>query len=1390
MASNSIKIYNDTVLKQSVLQGYQVQRTNQNLGKFTMGELAFTRDTGRLFVGNYTTNTSKEDSKPVSGGMLVGNKYLGFIDSKPLIHFSSSGSTGWKPLSYQVDTTDELTNTTEHALFGENSRFRQDDSNGWNKKAQFIEKYGVYSGDFTFDIYNNALILFDKNITTKQSEQPIRKFTVGENNVKTETFYDKTNNQIPLEKQKRRTPLYDNSQSGNSQYPIYGDGYVVMRIVQPDGQTLTFKDRTFKQDGESQDGKPLTSDSNWSHNFMTIKHVPATILQSSFSDQFILNDTQSKLKLNPVLTGIQYLNSNSLILPHKVAFGATETVQNQETKYNCTWLNFHYPQNIQTAQPTDKIIALTENGENSYHATIAQQYKPSYIVKLKDGLYNPITNQRQLTITTEASSRGELALGFVANEENKINYQTSNPFNIITQSSYYYSGTAIYDASGSLTAIEKYDDVYADNAKDFINKFDTNYNAGLNLLKQPVAICWNVPQKLQTDERTTFTNLDFLISPYLFCIKKEYTSCDYSSENLENVDKFKFDTCVSGNNTISSSQQASRISIIDGFSFNINDQQYYENKIVNNSNRTIQSCIQNTDFVITNDAIDETQVEVYINQDGYQVYNYIPNNPITFYIKDGVFYIRNKVDNSYNIYEGVQITEEWYEKVPQQSVYENIDGYEVYEYIGNNQQVIQKLNDYNTIYSKEGTFYYIVNNEYKTSYEPFTDTITISNEQIVSYMNQDGYEVCKYVGEQQQIIQALGIVFELFIKDGKFYTSYISTTDDTKRIYEQYTGQISLEQYEKVPQYIAQIIQGNEGININPSDLSLPYNLTKENFNTQNGMNWGPNQGYEDYSVLVSLRRQDFKKFVQYQAGLNSIWLSNISKQQSIKKIQVSTNTSQGRFVTLFDAEIAEQYTMGNFYHPNVQSTKLQTEQKENQPSNTIEELTTVVTIQDALGVINYQCLLNAPIFTRNDYAPYVLKITTSFIDDQGQQMQLIKYVNLSTDMIYTDILTLPYVQEEQEEIDESLKEQGWQEIEEQKAPTPKLVILRQQSEYNTLLTEKEEIQEYVLDHDIIKGSKKINLKKVAQDSSIKGLCYITYVEKEDQFMTNKPIQYNNSNELYEWDQYFGMTDNFSQQQSYTVTFRGTGVTKYKIDENDETEPYNENYIISKVVTPLLNENNEELTQETYLWSDEHGRQQILTLLQQNKIYVPNSTIVTSYVPNYTMVSLKETPSHDNGYNFPQKQPSKTVIIPNHAQSVILQVHRQTAGNNLSIYTAKDLKSLNDQQMIEKTVETTTPDGEIITETITELIQKNNQQYSFPFDIINDEEIPSLKQQTCMNKNVKLLYSSSESGCQTIEVPLYKTSINQIKGFSLRLSNLKCGNTPDKFLIRVIGYRV
>ena len=48
---------------------------------------------------------------------MSGNKYLGIIDSKPLIHFSASGDTGWKPLSYESDVTDNSINVTEKALF-------------------------------------------------------------------------------------------------------------------------------------------------------------------------------------------------------------------------------------------------------------------------------------------------------------------------------------------------------------------------------------------------------------------------------------------------------------------------------------------------------------------------------------------------------------------------------------------------------------------------------------------------------------------------------------------------------------------------------------------------------------------------------------------------------------------------------------------------------------------------------------------------------------------------------------------------------------------------------------------------------------------------------------------------------------------------------------------------------------------------------------------------------------------------------------------------------------------------------------------------------------------------------------------------------------------------
>ena len=128
-----IKFFNDTVLKQSILQGYEIERTNENFGKFTMGELAFTRDTGRVFVGTYSNNKKQKntdgidgitdgvDIADVNGGILVGNRYHGI-----------------------------KTNT--------------------NSNKVYIPSYNIinkkYDGDYSFDKDSCSLIIYDKNITS------------------------------------------------------------------------------------------------------------------------------------------------------------------------------------------------------------------------------------------------------------------------------------------------------------------------------------------------------------------------------------------------------------------------------------------------------------------------------------------------------------------------------------------------------------------------------------------------------------------------------------------------------------------------------------------------------------------------------------------------------------------------------------------------------------------------------------------------------------------------------------------------------------------------------------------------------------------------------------------------------------------------------------------------------------------------------------------------------------------------------------------------------------------------------------------------------------------------------------------------------------------------
>lgn len=259
MASKFIKIYNDTVLKQTILQGYETQRTNPNLGKISMGELAFTRDTGRVFVGNFSSDINDKelplDTRAINGGILTGNKYIGLIDSKPLGHWSTTGSNGTFPLNYSSTTIDSSTEESEPGILLSGSRFRpykKDSSNkvvydenknpvhkrggdGWDKSADYIQEYGVYSGDFAFDIFSNALIIFDKNI--KPGEEINRKWENGK-----EIFLNSKNEDI-TETTTRRTKIENHPDSKTSEYPIYGKGYVMMRILEPDGITINYMDR-------------------------------------------------------------------------------------------------------------------------------------------------------------------------------------------------------------------------------------------------------------------------------------------------------------------------------------------------------------------------------------------------------------------------------------------------------------------------------------------------------------------------------------------------------------------------------------------------------------------------------------------------------------------------------------------------------------------------------------------------------------------------------------------------------------------------------------------------------------------------------------------------------------------------------------------------------------------------------------------------------------------------------------------------------------------------------------------------------------------------------------------------------------------------------------------
>ena len=569
MAQQFIKIFDDTVLKQSINQGYETQRTNTRLGKFTMGELAFTRDTARVFAGNFTNLEFKEDSEAVTGGSLVGNKYLGLIDSKPLTHFLINSEDGnrqtsmYLPLNYEKDTTyssqieDEngIKKTyTEKALLHNDSKFRRDSKNsGWNKGSTYNDQYDAYNGDYIFDVYNNALILFDTNIKpVKSTTEP--NWTINET-TNEQKFYidgdsslgtysetgDKTNYSTQrtrlINVEKLTTDTTDYTVLGNELYPIYGDGYVVIRIIEPDGITLGYKERSFNQ------ATGFPNDGNYSHNYLEIKSIPIDKLQPLFDPKYFTISSDGKSGRHLTFTGEidTILVSNvispdgNLTLSPNIKFSSTATINFDLSKTKDTSAKYMCLKQISEgnyqASIQDPCTLTLKMGEKEYSTTITPG--GSALINIDTGsgdnvepgrmIYDPFFTT--MGDTVDDSSGGNIFYSgssmydsngaLISTEEIPgLEFNDDNVFPIqITDIHSYF---VLYDSSGSNSSYEIYEYTNEDGTTemDFRGTLEHPYvSTGYNLLKKPVIVGWSPNSSTLKSSYAKYFINPYVISP-------------------------------------------------------------------------------------------------------------------------------------------------------------------------------------------------------------------------------------------------------------------------------------------------------------------------------------------------------------------------------------------------------------------------------------------------------------------------------------------------------------------------------------------------------------------------------------------------------------------------------------------------------------------------------------------------------------------------------------------------------------------------------------------------------------------------------------------------------------------------------------------------------------
>ena len=325
---NYLQIYDDNVVKFTIKQGsendrwpltgdYKIDHSNSNTtylkyenttsiieqpsdtmpGAFTMAELAFTRDTNRVFAGNFS-NTTGEAQKTV-GGSLVGNKYLGFVDSKKL-PTNTDAATNGKPL--------QLSSANSSGLLEEGSKLRcyfhiddkgsdskqceETEDGCWPKQAYYNKKYDAYDGDYMYDIYRNALIIFDHNI--QPSIPASNGSQINTNSLPSESTAKNTRHTTPL------IP-YNGGDAAVKDFTsdMYGDGYVLLYNVIPDGETLTFSEKKFEKTSGINSNNP----GNYSQNIIKLKDIPFNKILEKLDGNYFKDSGNGIITLQNISSG-------------------------------------------------------------------------------------------------------------------------------------------------------------------------------------------------------------------------------------------------------------------------------------------------------------------------------------------------------------------------------------------------------------------------------------------------------------------------------------------------------------------------------------------------------------------------------------------------------------------------------------------------------------------------------------------------------------------------------------------------------------------------------------------------------------------------------------------------------------------------------------------------------------------------------------------------------------------------------------------------------------------------------------------------------------------------------------------------------------------------------